>query len=207
MKAYLGNFRHLIPLLALLSATVAQAERTFKWVDEQGNIHYGDKVPLQYSDRERKELDEQGRTLKAHEAPSTAAQKAKQERLAAIEAEKNKQDEEQTDYDRSLLATYASEADLQMLRDNRLASLEELIRLTNSRIDSMQERLAGLNEDASDYERRGKPVPEFITHQTDNISKQISRNETFIETKQVEMEGIRQQFAADLARYRELQER
>jgi hypothetical protein len=43
----------------LLAATAANAERTFKWVDAQGNTHYGDRVPLQAAAQQRQEINEQ----------------------------------------------------------------------------------------------------------------------------------------------------
>jgi hypothetical protein len=206
VNSFLHNLHHLILPLLLLNASGALAERTFKWVDEEGNVHYGDKIPLQYSTRERKEINEQGRTLKIYEPPRTEEEKAEQERLAAIDAEKKQRNEEQERYDSILLATYSSEADMQMAHDGKLAAIEELIQLTSSRHNSLQKRLTVLTEDTADYQRRNKPVPEFVQHQTGTVRDQISQTEAYIETKQLEMEAISQQFATDIARYHELQD-
>lgn len=200
------TFRQLTLVLALLTASGAQAERTFKWVDEEGNIHYGDRVPMQYSTQERKEINQQGRTLKVYETPKTSEEIAEQKRLAAIAAEEKKRQEAQAEIDRILLATYSSAADIEMMRDSRVASIEELIQLTDSRISSLQNRLEGLNQESRDYEARGKPVPKYVEHQTESIRNQISQNQTFIEAKQKEMEDIQKTFAADIARYREIQD-
>jgi hypothetical protein len=205
VKSLLRNYRYLALLPALLTSAGALAERTFKWVDEEGNVHYGDRVPLQYSNQERQEINDQGRTLKSYEAPSTPEEIVEQKRLAAIQAEQKKQQAEQARQDEVLLATYSSEADLLMMRDSRIAAIEELIQLTDSRITSLKKRLAGLAEEASDHESRGRPVPEFVQQQTESVRRQVSENQDFIEAKRAEMAAIRQQFAADIARYRELQ--
>jgi len=205
VKSFLLKYRYLVLLPAMLVAAGALAERTFKWVDEEGNVHYGDRVPLQYTTKEHTEINEQGRTLKSYEAPKTPEQKAEQHRLAAIEAERKKQLEEQASRDRVLLETYSSEADMVLMRDSKLAAIEDLVLLTESRINSLQRRLAGLTEEASNNERRGKAVPEFVQQQTASVRKQISQSEAFVESKRAEMDTIREQYAADMARYQELQ--
>ncbi|MGD2056345.1 MAG: DUF4124 domain-containing protein [Gammaproteobacteria bacterium] len=205
MKCSLRNYRYLVLLPGLLCAVGALAERTFKWVDEEGNVHYGDRVPLQYTNQEHQEINEQGRTLKTYEAPSTPEEIAERKRFAAIQAEQKKQQAEQAKRDEVLLATYSSEADLLLMRDNRIAAIEELIQLTDSRITSLQKRLADLAEEAAGHESRGRPVPEFVQQQTASVRKQISDNQEIIKTKRAEMAAIQQQFAADIARYQELQ--
>ena len=205
MKCLLQNYRYLVLLPALLCTSGALAERTFKWTDDEGNVHYGDRIPPQYKSQERQEINEQGRTLKSYEAPRTPEEIAAQKRLAAVEAEQKKQQAQQDKRDKALLATYSSEADLLMMRDSKLAELEELIQLTDSRITSLQKRLAGLDAEASDHESRGRPVPQFVQQQSASVRKQIDENQAYIESKRAEMAEIQEQFAADIARYRELQ--
>lgn len=198
-------FRHSSALLAalLLVATGASAERTFKWVDAQGNTHYGDRVPLQAATQQRQEINEQGRTLKEY-PEKTAEEIAEEHRLAGMAQEKQQQSEQQAQQDSELLSRYATENDLLEARDSELDDVNELIRMTNIRIDSLQKRLAELTEDASGYEQRGKPVPEFVQHQASQIREQIVQNQGIISTKQAELETIKQRYAADMTRYQEL---
>lgn len=189
----------------LLAAPAANAERTFKWVDAQGNTHYGDRAPMQTTAQQRQEINEQGRTLKAYAEPGTQGAIAEQKRKAALEYEKQQQTEAQSLRDKELLAAYPTETDILIARDTELDAIEELIRMTNIRIESLQKRLAELSGEASDYARRGKPVPEFVQHQTARIEKQISQNEAIISSKQAEMDSINQHYAADIIRYQSLQ--
>jgi hypothetical protein len=188
----------------LLAATAASAERTFKWVDEQGNTHYGDRVPMQASAHERREINEQGRTLKAYAEPGSQEALARQKHQAALEYEKQQQTDEQSRRDSELLAAYASETDILIARDNELGAIEELIRMTNIRLESLQKRLGDMVGEAAGYEARGKPVPEFVQHQTALIQEQISQNEVIISNKQAEMESINKRYAADIAHYQRL---
>jgi hypothetical protein len=189
----------------LLVATAANAERTFKWVDAQGNTHYGDRVPVQAAAQQRREINEQGRTLKAYAEPGSQEALAEQKRQAALEYEKQQQTEEQSRRDSELLATYASETDILIARDNDLGAIEEFIRMTNIRIDSLQQRLDEMAGEAAGYEERGKPVPEFVQHQTARIQEQIDQNEAIISSKQAEMDSINKRYAADIGRYQRLQ--
>jgi chromosome segregation ATPase len=189
----------------LLAANTANAERTFKWVDAQGNTHYGDRVPIQSAAQQRREINEQGRTLKAYAEPGSQEAHAEQKRQAALEYERQQQSEEQSRQDSELLATYASETDILIARDSELGAIEEFIRMTNIRIDSLQKRLDEMAGEAASYEKRGKPVPEFVQHQTARIQQQIDQNKTIISNKQAEMDSINKRYAADIAHYQRLQ--
>jgi len=103
------------------------------------------------------------------------------------------------------MSTYSSEDDLLKTRDGKLASLEGLIQLTSRRIESMHERMKQLTEDAADFERGGKPVPEVLTRQIENIRAQTAENESFIVMKKQEQDEISEQFQKDIDRFRELQ--
>lgn len=191
----------------LLAATAANAERTYKWVDAEGNTHYGDHVPLQATAQRRQEINGQGRTLKSFDGPDAAEQIAAQKRLASIEHEEQKLSAEQASLDSQLLASYASEEDLLLARDNEVEAIKEFIRMTEIRIDSLQKRLTDLSGEIADYERRGKPVPGFVQQQSTNISAQIEQNQAIILNKQAELELINKSYAADIERYQALQNR
>lgn len=188
---------------ALLHAPMASAW-TFKWVDDEGKVHYGDSVPPEYSDKERKKMNEQGRTVQVYDAAKTPEQLAEEERLEALRQEQLKQAEARARKDNVLLATYSSEADLLKTRDSRLMSLEGLIQLTHRRIRSMNYRIKQLTEDAADYERSGKPVPEMLSRQIENIRTQTAENEAFIMAKMEEQDAIKEEFRKDIERFLDL---
>jgi hypothetical protein len=48
----------------------------YRWVDENGTVHYGDKVPAKYLKKEHDELNEQGTTIKKHDRAMTAEERA-----------------------------------------------------------------------------------------------------------------------------------
>jgi hypothetical protein len=197
-------YRCLILLPLLFSASAVHAERTFRWIDEDGQVNYGDRVPPRYAIKERKEINEQGRTVKVYAAPRTPEQKAEDRRQAIIAAAKKKIAERRLRHDRTLLATYSSEEDMQLARDGKVASVETLIQLTHRRIKSMQKRLLKLTDEAAEYERSGKELPSGLQQQIISLREQIIQNENFVKDKDREMEAIRLQFIADIKRFTEL---
>lgn len=204
MKTPSRKICYLLVLPALLTATTALAERMYKWVDENGQVHYTNQLPPEASKQERRVINNQGRTLKVYRAPRTAEEKAEDKRLAELEARKEKLREQRRIHDRSLLATYSSQEDMLLARDGKLSSIESLIQLTDSRITSMQERLLLLSDEAAEYERSGKQLPAPLQQQIRNLREQISKNKEFSADKQLEMEDIRQQFDTDIKRFNEL---
>jgi hypothetical protein len=191
-------------LPALFLGGEALAERVYKWVDENGEIQYGDRVPPRYASKERRVIDDQGRTIKVYEAAKTPEQKAEAEALAKRQAEQKKLAEQQAVRDHSLLATYSSAEDMMQAHDSKIASMETLVQLTNSRIHSMQKRLGELTGDAAEFERSGKTLPEGLVNQMKNIQEQIQQNEAFAKQKEKEKNQLAQKFDEDLKRYREL---
>ncbi len=200
----MNKLRLFIFLPAIMIAGNALAERTFRWVDSEGQVHYGNRVPPEYAKAERRVINEQGRTIQVYEAAKTPEERAAAREAAEKEARRKALAEKQAIHDRSLLATYATEQDMQLARDGKVASVDALLQLTNSRIESMKLRLLDLTEEAATYERSGKPLPHSLEGQIQNLRTQIVRNEAFVKEKALELSDIQNQFDADINRFIEL---
>ena len=113
----------LLPLFILFFVIFSPVQaKMFKWADEEGNVHFGDKVPNQYLNKEHKELNAQGAIIKEHEEikPETEEQKREKRRLVRLEREEEEKARKQAKQDRVLLDTYTTERDLTAARDARL---------------------------------------------------------------------------------------
>lgn len=179
-------------------------QRLYKWVDDQGKVHYGDKVPPEYAKQERKILNEQGVQVKTLEAAKTPEQIAEEERLAAQRKEQERIAAEQVAHDRMLLATFTTEDDMVMTRDGKIAAIDGVLRVTRDRIDKLETHLTQLTREAADLERSGKPISESLTNEILGARGQIQRYTDYIAGKHREQEEIRAQFEADIRRFREL---
>jgi chromosome segregation ATPase len=195
---------HLLLLAALFAAGSAFGERMYKWIDANGQVHYGNQLPPEAVLQKREVLDKQGRTLKVYEAPPTPEEKAEAKQLAELEAKKKELAEKRAIRDRSLLATYSSKKDMYTARDGKIATIESIIQLTNSRISSMQKRVDQLTEEAAGYERSGRKLPASLVSQISNLHDHIERNKEFVKDKKQEIEDTRLQFDSDIRRYTDL---
>src|SRR3984957_12931132 len=105
--------------LSGFAASVANNGRVvYKWVDEQGVTHYGDRIPPEYAAQEQHVINSQGveiNKLKAQKTP---------EQLAA-EDQKRLDAEQSKSRDRNLLSTYASVQEIERLRDQRVALVSD----------------------------------------------------------------------------------
>jgi chromosome segregation ATPase len=205
MKPVMKNI--LSPLL-LLTFFICQtaAAVMYKWTDDEGRVHYGDRVPPEYSKHERKSINYQGRTIKVYEAAKTPEEKAAAKHLEELEVKKKKLARKRAVHDRSLLATYSSKQDMLMAQDGKIQAVESLIQLTHSRISSMQKRLLDLTEEAAKYERSGKELPLSLQRQITNLQDQITQNKNFARDKELEMKDIKRQFESSIKRFTELTE-
>ena len=104
----------------LLSCAFSAQAKMYKWVDENGQMHFGDKIPPKYVVKEHEELNEQGVTTKVREAAKTPEQKAEEKRLEREQKKAELEEKRKQQRDRVLLDTYTTERDLIVARDSRL---------------------------------------------------------------------------------------
>jgi hypothetical protein len=205
-KSSLTRLLQILAVLPLLA--VLPAEAAIKcWTNNEGVRECGNVVPPEYAQQGHETKDSRGLTVgKTERAKSIEELEA--ERTAAIEAEKAAAEAKKRDaLDRVLLDTFASEDDLILTRDGQIAHLDSQIRLTTGHIEKLQKNLDQMMERAADVERRGENPSKDLLDNINSVRDQITDNETFIATKQREQEEIRQRFASDIARFKELRGR
>lgn len=194
----------------LLAATLAAGlpgaaqARMYKWTDEQGNVHYGDRIPPQYAEKEQRRLNEQGITVEVKERAKTPEELAEEQRLAKVEAEKAELRRQQREQDRILLDTFSNEDEIIMTRDGKVSAIDAIIRVTQGRIENLRGRLAELTTRAANLERGGKAVPENLHEDIRSARQQIENNENYIVQKEQEQLETRAKYEADIQRFREL---
>jgi hypothetical protein len=91
----------------LIAAGIASAQNTqrlYRWVDNEGVVHYGDSIPAQYSELERQVVNEHGITVDVMQAKKTEEEIAEDLKLEQLARDR----ELQRRADQALLATYLS---------------------------------------------------------------------------------------------------
>jgi len=197
-----------LPLLltALLLTTNAQAGKLYKWVDEEGHTHYTDSIPPTEAQRARSQLDEHGVTIRqvdAAKTPEQLRQEAEEERLRK---EQERLAEKQRQEDRVLLRTFRSEDDIVMARDGQIQAVDTYIRVTESNIKRLKTTLAEMQLNAAELELSGQPVSPRFLREIESKREALKDAYQSIIIREDEKNRIRQSFAKDLKRFRELKQ-
>lgn len=194
-------------IVSILAAVAAPAggeafAGTYRWVDENGRIHYSDQIPPNQTDRAYTVINPQGITVKSVEKAKTAEQLAEEQRLKALAEEEARRARARALQDRILLDTYSTEDDLIETRDRHIATLEGLIEVSQHKLSNLDEEEQKLTKVAANLERQGKAVPQELRGDIKAVQSQMAREHDFIRAQRAQQGEIREKFAADLARYR-----
>lgn len=175
---------------------------TYRWVDEKGITHYGDRLPPQYSQQESSILNDQGVEVGRHEAQKTPAQLAEEARIRQEQFEKKQRDS-------FLLTTYASVDDIVHLRDLRLDQIKGQRVVAEQYIADLHQRLVALQVRAMVFKPysanpNARRMPDALAEDLVRSLNEMRTQRSTLTTKDKEETLMRAQFQADIDRYREL---
>ncbi len=204
----------LLPVLLLALTLFAFSKQVgagalYKWIDENGQIRYSDRLPPNQVKKKHQQLNSQGVVLSTKEAAKSdeelAAEAEARRKLEEQEAEEAKLKEAQYKKDQVLLLTFSSEEELGIARDDRLEVLEAVIQLINKSIAVTQQRLLQLITSADEvYLSQGKEVPGGLAQKIEHFTGKLESRYAQLELKMAEKDKINEQYALDVVRYREL---
>lgn len=175
---------------------------TYRWVDDQGVVHYGDTVPPQYAAKDRQIINAQGVPVGHLDAQKTS------EQLAAEEHERTEMIK-QKQHDSFLITTYTSVKDIEALRDARLEQLRVQQSAAQQYIESLRSRLASLEARAMSYRpysdnANARRMPDDLAENLVRTVDELHVQSSSLAARASIEADVRAQFDADIARYREL---
>jgi hypothetical protein len=185
---------------------VVQAE-LYRWVDDEGVVHYSDRVPPEVAHKERRVYNEDGDYVDTLEAPKTPQQLEAERRRREIEAARKREAEQRRRYDRMLLGTFTDVRDLEAARDERLAIIASARRILEQKRVGLKQRQAALEARVKAITQRGNTPSPALIEQLRVLEEKIQVIETQIQQKSHEQERTEVRFAADIQRFQELKER
>jgi hypothetical protein len=214
-----ARFRHILAAslatVVLLEAPAVQAQRgndrqrVYRWVDDAGVVHYGDAIPPEFVDYDRDILNEQGVAVGFEEGLVTEDERAEKERVAAAEEAARQAKAAAAQRDRILLETYLSVSEIEDLRDRRLELLESQIKVTEQYLANLRKRLGTLQSESQLYKphNTSPDAPELPDNLVLDLSRTLASIRLYEQTllrSRTEQDSLRQAFAADITRFREL---
>ncbi len=172
--------------LPLALSSMAAEAKLYKWVDQNGETHYGQTIPPEYADQKKVQINKEGMEIQQGQAPKAAPGKP------AAPVKKTPEQIQQERYDNMLLATYASESEIDDQRDRSL-------QLINARVSGIQMQLKSAQDDLNGYKKEKAPARDIAqaTRRVDALKAQLADAEA-------DADKIKARYAADKKRYHDL---
>lgn len=192
-------------LLSAGAASAQNAHKLYRWVDNEGIVHYGDSIPAEYSEIERQVVNDHGITVDVMRARKTEEELAEEQKLAQLERDR----ELQRRADQALLATYLSVDEIVMHRDRRVELFQAQSRVTELYLRNLQRRMDLLQNEASGFrpysEDPDAPMidPDLANDMTVTRNT-ISRHEENLERFRTDEQDILARFDGDIDRFKAL---
>jgi len=190
--------------LVLAGSNTVLAAKYKCWKNNEGVRECGTKVPPEFAQKGHEEISKHGTVVGETDRIKNEEELEEAARQAAIDAEKKKQEEEQTRQDKILLDTFSNVDDINMTRDGKITFIQTSINLTKKRIEKIQQDLDKRIEAAAAAERSGKAPNQDLLKDIASLKRQIKNNEKFIIEKKKEQGQVKESYAGDVARFKEL---
>jgi len=206
LKIFAGGTFVLVSVLLTIDVT---ADSFYRWVDEDGVVHYGDSVPPEYSKQERQIVNEHAVEIDRLEREKTAAELAAEQEALALEQQKQRLAETEMRRDKVLLNTYLTVDEIEALRNQRMVLLDGRVRVTEAYLGSLRQKLANLQDDAKRFRPYSSDPDAPPIH--DNLAKELSNTlnsiiayeQTLTETRTQQMQLVAK-FDDDITRFKKL---
>jgi hypothetical protein len=190
-------------ILLPLTASAQQDQKVFRWVDAEGQVHFGDSIPPEYAELPKEVLNDNGVTVDNLEGKKTEEQ-LEQER---IENERRVAQELQHRADQALLATYLTVEEILMHRDRRVELFQAQSKVTELYLANLARRLETLRADAARYKPYSEDtdapmIPEELADNLRNTKVTIDRHQRNLKKFRSDERQIIQRFDGDISRFK-----
>ncbi len=196
----------------LLSSSVfvsATAAKLYRWVDENGEVHYGDRVPPEEVKLGREELNKYGVPVRTFSHELDQQEREALKRQQAIEAAEQQRLSDALHRDNVLLNTYLSIDEIEALRNRRKELLDGQIRVTELYLTNLRLKVTKLQKDASRFQPyntdpNAPPIPDRLAKELSNSLRSILVYEqTLVDTREKNTQLVAK-FDSDIDRFRHL---
>ncbi len=188
-------------LLAALCAAGSAHAAMYRWVDGNGRVHYSDTLPPTYQKSGAAEMNKQGTVIKRTQSETERkAEAERQAEAARVRAEQAKQ----AQLDRALTQTYTSEAEIDLARDRALEHHKLAIKSAQLRAEAVNATLTELRERVAKIEKSGRKPGPGVTEPLQQSERESLELKRVILNNEEAMLRVRDKYAADKQRFREL---
>jgi hypothetical protein len=190
----------------LLCGLFAAQATTYKWVDDKGQMHFGDSIPPKYQRKAHYELNDSGIVIERRAAQKTAEERREERMLVRERAMVLKLKKEKRQRDRVLLDTYTTERDLILARDARLDAVRAQIQLAESIVRDSNKKIASLEVRVAEIKESNREVPTNLYRDIENHQQQIALYNVVKASHEKRQNTVSMQFNNYIERFRALKQ-
>jgi len=194
-----------LPLAIILASAAFSAQANmYRWVDDEGQIHFGDKIPPKYLVKEHDELNEQGVKVKHQPAAKTPEEKAADRRLKREQKKVALVEKRKRQRDRVLLDTYTTERDLIVARDSRLDAVGSQIQLAETIISDSNKKIEAMDKQITEIRASSREVPLALYDRLENEKQQVIVQSKVMAAHKKRRDEVSKQFNGYIKRFKVL---
>lgn len=172
-------------------------------MDKDGVVHYGDRIPPEYTNDPHEQFNQAGVKIAVDEG-----ELSKEE--VAARAEKDRINQQGLAYDEQLLKAYEQVSDIERLREARLADLKQQDDLANNYLLGLEKRQKDLEIEAKRYNypydplSEKPPVPDNLTRELMDTAANVEKYRDVLARRIRMREELVASFNKDIQRFQEL---
>jgi len=190
---------------AVSAAAAGRTGTVYRWVDDEGIVHYDDSVPPEYAEQDKDILTDEGIKVGSIRGRKTAEELAAE----AQAAELAEQEALQLRADNALLTTYLSVGEIQLHRDRRIELFQAQSRVTELFLSNLASRLEKLEREASRYlpyssDPDAPQISPDLVEEIGYTRDTIDRHEANLQQFQTDEDSIVARFQGDINRFKVL---
>jgi len=198
-------------------ATNASAAEVYRWVDENGEVHYSESLPPNFQDQGHDVLNERGIVLDEDQSltPTPPEEVPEEEQLQELPRDSSglkrpnalySEAELQRRMDNFLMLRYGSEQEITDAMNVEIKQLDYDRRLLTTTRESIEEAYRGQISQAANRQRAGQQVAENTAIEISRLQARLAENSRSLDYMEIREVDIRAEFGKQLERYRFLEE-
>lgn len=204
--------------LAVSAATAAQEKKVYRWVDEDGNVHYSETLPPDFKSETHDEMRGDGIVTEegvSRVPPPPVVETEPRDNKGELPRDKSglrrpeplySDAERQQRMDHLLRLRYHSEDELLEAMEVEINQLKYDEQLLDATHGSLESSLKSVIDEAGNRQRAGLQVSEDQLAKISDLRSRLRQNERSLRGLELREKKIRESFNRDIERYRELVE-
>ncbi len=191
--------------IAVSAAASGRQGTVYRWVDDDGIVHFDDSVPPEYTELDKDILTDEGIKVGSIRGRKSPEELEAERKAAELQLQRDLQQRA----DKALLSTYLTVEEIRMHRDRRVELFQAQSRVTELFLSNLEGRLLKLQREASRYlpyssDPDARQVDPNLVTEISDTKATIVRHEGNLEKFQTDEQQIVARFQGDINRFKVL---